>query len=377
MASAVGLRADYSAAELRRLAAVTKNANQSRRLLSLAAVLDGMNRTEAAGIGGMDRQTLRDWVHRFNAHGPEGLLDSWSKGPEPRLSNEQRAEIADLVATGPDQAMHGVVRWRRIDLQRVIFERFGIGYHERTIGKLLKALGFSHISARPRHPAQDPLTIEAFKKLSGHAESPSGQRRDAQAHRDLVPGRGPHRPEERPRAAVGEARNAATTAGRPALRKRVPVRRHLPGPRHGGSPGPALCRHAGHATPPRRDRPHRQKGRPCRAAARSRRLAHDWRPQHPEEHHHDPAAVPRPGAEPGREHLAVPAPNLALQPRLRYLRRDHRCRLRCLAQANGHSDETNLRFLGRNMRLHPGTVWRLLFWGPVSVRQLNQYTQDK
>ena len=164
MASAVGLREDYSAAELRRLAAVTKNANQSRRLLSLAAVRDGMNRTEAARIGGMDRQTLRDWVHRFNAHGAEGLLDSWSKGPEPRLSNEQRAEIAELVATGPDQALHGVVRWRRIDLQRVILERFGIGYHERTIGKLLKALGFSHISARPRHPAQDPRTIEAFKK---------------------------------------------------------------------------------------------------------------------------------------------------------------------------------------------------------------------
>src|SRR5688500_5193948 len=123
MASAVGLREDYSPAELRRLAAVTKNANQSRRLLSLAAVRDGMNRTEAARIGGMDRQTLRDWVHRFNAHGAEGL-DSWSKGPEPRLSNEQRAEIAELVATGPDQAMHGVVRWRRIDLQRVILERF-------------------------------------------------------------------------------------------------------------------------------------------------------------------------------------------------------------------------------------------------------------
>ena len=164
MASAVDLRADYSAADLRRLAAVTKNANQSRRLLSLAAVRDGMNRTEAARIGGMDRQTLRDWVHRFNADGPKGLVDSWSKGPEPRLSNEQRAEIAELVATGPDQVMHGVVRWRRIDLQRVILERFGIDYHERTIGKLLKALGFSHISARPRHPAQDPLTIEAFKK---------------------------------------------------------------------------------------------------------------------------------------------------------------------------------------------------------------------
>src|SRR5215203_2190209 len=164
MPAAVKIRTDYPAGELRRLSAVTKNANQSRRLLSLAAVLDGMNRTEAARIGGMDRQTLRDWVHRFNDHGPEGLLDSWSKGPAPRLSADQRAEIAQLVETGPDRAVHGVVRWRRIDLQRVIVERFGISYHERTVGKLLKALGFSHISARPRHPAQDARTIDAFKK---------------------------------------------------------------------------------------------------------------------------------------------------------------------------------------------------------------------
>ena len=164
--AAVSLREDYSAAELRGLAAATRNANQSRRLLSLAAVLDGMNRTEAARIGGMDRQTLRDWVHRFNDHGPEGLLDGWSKGPEPRLSKEQRAEIAELVETGPDRAVHGVVRWRRIDLRRVIVERFGVAYHERTVGKLLKGLGFSHISARPRHPGQDGRTIEAFKKTS-------------------------------------------------------------------------------------------------------------------------------------------------------------------------------------------------------------------
>jgi transposase len=164
--TAVTLRTDYSAAELRRLATATLNANQSRRLLSLAAVLDGMNRTEAARIGGMDRQTLRDWVHRFNQHGPEGLLDSWAKGPEPRLSTEQRAEIAQLVEVGPDRAVHGVVRWRRIDLQRVIVERFGVTYHERTIGKLLKTLGFSHVSARPHHPRQDQRTIEAFKKTS-------------------------------------------------------------------------------------------------------------------------------------------------------------------------------------------------------------------
>ena len=166
MASAVSLRVDYSAAELRRLAASSRNANQSRRLLSLAAVVDGMNRTEAARIGGMDQQTLRDWVHRFNEHGPEGLLDGWSKGPAPRLSTEQRADIADIVETGPDRAVHGVVRWRRIDLQRVIVERFGVAYHERTIGKLLKTLGFSHLSARPRHPAQDQRKIEAFKKTS-------------------------------------------------------------------------------------------------------------------------------------------------------------------------------------------------------------------
>ena len=164
MASAVSLRADYSATALRRLAATTKSANQSRRLLSLAAVVDGMTRTEAARIGGMDRQTLRDWVHRFNAHGPEGLLDNWSRGPEPRLSEVQRAKVAELVETGPDRAVHGVVRWRRIDLQRVILERFGVAYHERTIGKLLKGLGFAHISARPRHPAQDGRMVEAFKK---------------------------------------------------------------------------------------------------------------------------------------------------------------------------------------------------------------------
>jgi transposase len=114
----------------------------------------------------MDRQTLRDWVHRFNEHGPEGLLDGWSKGPAPRLSAEQRAEIAQLVETGPDRAVHGVVRWRRIDLRRIIVERFGVAYHERTIGKLLRTLGFSHISARPRHPAQDQRTIEEFKKTS-------------------------------------------------------------------------------------------------------------------------------------------------------------------------------------------------------------------
>ena len=129
MPAAVKLREDYSAAELRALAKRSKDVNQSRRLLSLAAVSDGMDRGEAAKIGGMDRQTLRDWVHRFNAAGPDGLFDNWTDGPTPRLSPEQLAELAKIVETGPDRKTDGVVRWRRIDLKRVIAEWFGVDYH--------------------------------------------------------------------------------------------------------------------------------------------------------------------------------------------------------------------------------------------------------
>lgn len=166
MPATVKIRTDFSASELRRLAAGSKDANQSRRLLSLAAVLDGMGRADAARIGGMDRQTLRDWVHRCNAQGPEGLKDIRAKGQPLRLSSEQLAAFAEIVETGPDREKDGVVRWRRIDLQRIVEERFGVAYHERSIGKLLKFLGFSHISARPRHPGQKAETIAAFKKTS-------------------------------------------------------------------------------------------------------------------------------------------------------------------------------------------------------------------
>jgi transposase len=164
MPASISLRTDFSAAELRRLAKSAKTNSQGRRLLSLAAVLDGMSRADAARIGGMDRQTLRDWVHRFNAAGPDGLLDNWSKGPTPRLSAVQKAELAVLVETGPDREVDGVVRWRRVDLKRVVKEHFGVEYHERHVGTLLKRLGFSHISARPRHPGQNAEIVEAYKK---------------------------------------------------------------------------------------------------------------------------------------------------------------------------------------------------------------------
>jgi transposase len=166
MPAALPLRSDFDSQTLRDLARRSEDSNQSRRLLSLAAVYDGMSRTQAARIGGMDRQTLRHWVLRFNGDGPEGLLDRWSRGPARRLSDDQRRELATIVESGPDVQTDGVVRWRRVDLQAVIKERFGVDYGERWVSQILHDLGFSHISARPRHPRQDAKTIEAFKKTS-------------------------------------------------------------------------------------------------------------------------------------------------------------------------------------------------------------------
>ena len=166
MPAAVRLREDYSAEELRGLARRSKTVNQSRRLLSLAAVRDGMDRGPAARIGGMDRQTLRDWVHRFNASGPEGLIDNWTEGPKPRLSAEQLAQFAQIVEAGPDREKNGVVRWRRIDLKPRHRREVRRRVSSALCRKLLQKLGFSHISARPRHPAQDERTVEAFKKTS-------------------------------------------------------------------------------------------------------------------------------------------------------------------------------------------------------------------
>ncbi|KKL03566.1 hypothetical protein LCGC14_2624890 [marine sediment metagenome] len=112
----------------------------------------------------MDRQTLRDWVHRFNADGVDGLIDRKAPGATCKLTAEQRAELAGLIETGPDPKTDGVVRWRRVDLREVIWQRFGVTYHERSVSRLLHELGFSHMSARPQHPGQDERVMTAFKK---------------------------------------------------------------------------------------------------------------------------------------------------------------------------------------------------------------------
>lgn len=164
MSAAVELRDDFEADDVRRLALKAKDANQARRLLALAAVYDGMDREAAARIGGMDRQTLRDWVNRFNERGPDGLINARSPGRPSKLSAEQKEELRQLVEAGPDPQMHGVVRWRCVDLKRVLGERFAVDLSEVSLGRVLKQLGYSHISARPRHPAQDAQAIAAFKK---------------------------------------------------------------------------------------------------------------------------------------------------------------------------------------------------------------------
>lgn len=173
MSAALPLRSDFDSATLRGLSRRCEDSNQSRRLLSLAAVYDGMSRTDAARIGGMDRQTLRHWVLRFNADGPEGLYDRWSPGPARRLSDDQLRELAEIVETGPDMQAHGVVRWRRVDLQAVIKERFGVEYGERWVSQILHDLGFSHMSARPQHPRQNEKVIEAYKKTSPICSPPT------------------------------------------------------------------------------------------------------------------------------------------------------------------------------------------------------------
>ena len=166
MSAAIQIRTDYDASQLRRFAKQSRCSRQSRRLLSLAAIYDGMSRADAARVGGMDRQTLRDWVHRFNDEGPDSLFDRQENGSVRRLSAEQLEELASIVETGPDPDRDGIVRWRRVDLKRVIEKRFGVVYGERYVSQILHDLGFSHMSARPRHPGQDAGVIRAFKKTS-------------------------------------------------------------------------------------------------------------------------------------------------------------------------------------------------------------------
>jgi transposase len=166
MGRALALRDDYDAGSLRLLARKAKDSRVSRRLLALACVYDGMDRSTAAKAGGMDRQSLRDWVIAFNANGPDGLRDGKRSGAPSKLNATKQAKLKEIVLAGPDPEVDHVVRWRCLDLQAVIKREFDIKVSEVTVGRLLRRLGFSHVSSRPRHPGQKTEAIATFKKTS-------------------------------------------------------------------------------------------------------------------------------------------------------------------------------------------------------------------
>ena len=183
MSAPTPLRQDFDASQVRGLARKTKDGPQARRLLALAAIYDGATRTEAAKIGGVGLQIIRDWVLRFNARGPDGLLDGKSPGQPSKLNDTQRQAIARMIESGPIPAVHGVVRRRLIDLSQWIFEEFRITIAKQTLSRELRAMGYRKLSARPRHHAQVEGAIEDFKKAFPRAWRPLRARRRLTATR--------------------------------------------------------------------------------------------------------------------------------------------------------------------------------------------------
>jgi transposase len=162
----IPLRSDFDASQLRALARKTKNAPQARRLLALAAIYEGASRTEAARIGGVTLQIVRDWVVKFNAHGPEGLIDRKPPGQPSRLTQEHRAALTAIIESGPIPAVHGVVRWRLVDLIQWLWDEHRVLISKQTLSREVRALGYRKLSARPRHQAKSDAAVAAFKKIS-------------------------------------------------------------------------------------------------------------------------------------------------------------------------------------------------------------------
>jgi transposase len=160
----IALRGDFDVGKLRAVAKKTKDGPQTRRLLALAAIYDGASRTEAAKIGGVTLQIVRDWVMKFNACGPDGLIDRKAPGQPSKLNETHRQALVKMIDDGPIPAVHGVVRWRLVDLCQWIFEEFRITVAKQTLSRELRAMGYRKLTARPRHHAQAEGAIEDFKK---------------------------------------------------------------------------------------------------------------------------------------------------------------------------------------------------------------------
>ena len=166
MSTPVSLRSDFDAPTLRKLARRSCDPDQTRRLLALAEIYDGGSRSDAARIGGVTLQIVRDWVIRFNTRGPDGLLTGKAPGAPSLLDERQRQALRQIVEDGPIPSVHGVVRWRLIDLAQWVFDEFRVSISKQTLSRELRNMGFRKLSARPRHHAQDPEAVAEFKKTS-------------------------------------------------------------------------------------------------------------------------------------------------------------------------------------------------------------------
>lgn len=162
----IPLREDFDAASVRALAKLSKDGAQTRRLLALAAIYDGATRTQAARLGDVTLQIVRDWVVKFNAHGALGLVNGKSPGQPPRLDAGQRAALARKIEDGPVPAVDEVVRWRQVDLCQWVWEEFRVSVSVQTMSREMRAMGYRKLTARPRHHAQAEGAIDAFKKTS-------------------------------------------------------------------------------------------------------------------------------------------------------------------------------------------------------------------
>ena len=166
MAAPIRLRSDFDAACLRGLAKRSRDPDQTRRLLALAMIYEGGSRTDAARVGAVGLQTVRDWVLRFNAEGPEGLLTGKAPGARPLLSPEQRRALERVIHEGPIPAVHGVVRWRLVDLIQWLWDEFRMTLSKQTLSREIRALGYRKLSARPRHHEKSEAQVDTFKKPS-------------------------------------------------------------------------------------------------------------------------------------------------------------------------------------------------------------------
>ena len=328
------LRGDFDAARLRVLAKKTKDGPQTRRLLALAAIYDGGTRSEAAQIGGVGLQIVRDWVLRFNARGPDGLVDGKAPGEPSKLNDEQRQALAQMVESGPIPAIHGVVRWRLIDLAQWMFEEFRISIAKQTLSRELRAMGYRKLSARPRHHAQDEGAIEDFKKASPPAwrQSRATKALDSDDIEIWFADE----------ARIGQKNKITRRWAKRGTRPRAPRDQRTAStyifgaicPKEGKGAAlilPACNTEAMNLHLAEIARPLRPAPTPSswsiRPAGTCRR-ASSCRPTSPS----CPAAE-MPRTQPGRKRLAVHARQLALQPRLQILRRYRRPLLRRLEQA--------------------------------------------